>query len=187
MRAPARSLLLALAASTLVGPGRADQSARTPGPDDLPPGWSARSQRDEIRPAFAYAPTGGPKRAGAIDITHDQRAGLQGWVEKEFPVTGGEWVRFGVVRRTRNVADPRRSCLVRVRWQDDAGKMVPAAVPEARIKELGHVPSAEPEHPADGATDADGWTQVSGVYRVPPRATKAVVELHLQWAPGGRV
>lgn len=187
MRAPARSLLLALAASTLVGPGRADQSARTPRPDDLPPGWSAHSPRDEIRPAFAYAPTGGPKRAGAIVITHDQRAGLQGWVEKEFPVKGEEWVRFGAVRKTRNVADPRRSCLARVRWADDAGKMVPAAVPDARVKELAHTPSAEPEHPLDGASDADGWTSVAGVYRVPPKATKAVVELHLQWAPGGLV
>lgn len=189
MSATSRSLtLLAVLATTLfVHPGRSDDPVRTPRADDLPAGCSARSPRDEIRPAFAYDPASGPKRSGAIVITHDQRAGLQGWVEKEFPVTGGEWVRVGVARKTRGVADPRRSCLVRVRWTDDAGKMVPAAVPEARVKELGHTPSAEPEHPSDGATDADGWTTVAGVYRVPPKASKAVVELHLQWAPGGRV
>lgn len=189
MSATSRSLLLlvALAATSFVPFGRSDDPARAPKADDLPPGWSARSPRDEIRPVFAHDPTGGPKRSGAFVITHDQRAGLQGWVEKEYPVTGGEWVRFNVVRKTRNVADTRRSCLVRVRWQDDAGKMVSAVVPEGRVKELGHTPSAEPEHPTDGTTDADGWTTVSGVYRVPPKATKAVVELHLQWAPGGRV
>jgi predicted amidohydrolase len=49
------------------------------------------------------------------------------------------------------------------------------------------MPSAEPEYPADGATDADGWTTVSGTYRAPSIATRAVVELHLQWAPNGRV
>jgi predicted amidohydrolase len=182
------SLLLAtLAALAFMQPSRSDDPVRSPKAEELPHGWSVRSPREEIRPAFAYDSTGGPKRTGAFVITHDQRAGLQGWVEKEFPVSGGEWVRFGVVRKTRNVADTRRSCLVRVRWTDDAGKMVSATVPESRVKELGHTPSAEPEHPADGTTDADGWTTVAGVYQVPPKAAKAVVELHLQWTPGGRV
>jgi len=49
------------------------------------------------------------------------------------------------------------------------------------------MPSAEPDYPTDGPTDSDGWTTVSGVYRCPSKATHAVVELHLQWAPGGRV
>jgi predicted amidohydrolase len=49
------------------------------------------------------------------------------------------------------------------------------------------MPSAEPEYPADGATDAHGWTTVSGVYRAPSKARRAVVELHLQWAPRGRI
>jgi predicted amidohydrolase len=46
------------------------------------------------------------------------------------------------------------------------------------------VPTAEPEHPLDGATDAHGWTAVTARYRAPAKATKAVVELHLQWAAG---
>ena len=67
------------------------------------------------------------------------------------------------------------------------GAWCSADVPTARSRKLGHVPSAEPEHPVDGATDAQGWTTVSGVYRVPAKATRAIVELHLQWAPNGRV
>ena len=47
------------------------------------------------------------------------------------------------------------------------------------------MPSAEPDYPTDGATDSEGWTTVSGVYRAPAKATRAVVELHLQWAPKG--
>jgi len=98
-------------------------------------------------------------------------------------VSGGEVYRFYAVRKTRNVSVPRRSALVRVLWQDEAGHMVSADVPDQQVKELGHVPSAEPEYPRDGATDSRGWTTVSGVYRAPAKAKRAVVELHLQWAP----
>jgi hypothetical protein len=152
-----------------------------------PPGWTADAPRDEIRPAFSYEPKGGPKKAGSWIVTHDQRDGLDGWFQKSFAVSGGEFCRFHAVRKTRNVAVPRRSALVRVLWQDEAGRMVSADVPDSQVKELGHVPSAEPEYPVDGATDAHGWTTVSGVYRVPAKATRAIVELHLQWAPNGRV
>jgi predicted amidohydrolase len=72
-------------------------------------------------------------------------------------------------------------------WQDQAGRTVPADLPEIEIQELGHVPSAEPEYPLDGKTDAQGWTTVSGIYRAPSKAVTAKVELHLQWAPDGRV
>ncbi len=154
---------------------------------DSPSGWETVSPREEIRPAFAFDPKGGPKHAGSFVITHDQREGLDGWYQKTVPVTGGEFYRFHAVRKTTGVAVPRRSALVRVVWQDDAGKLVPADIPERQAKELGHVPTAEPEHPTDGATDAQGWAMVSGTYRAPSKATRAVVELHLQWAPNGRV
>jgi predicted amidohydrolase len=39
----------------------------------------------------------------------------------------------------------------------------------------------------DMGTDAAGWTEVAGTYRAPSKATQAVVELHLQWAPLGQV
>ena len=152
-------------------------------PDD----WQTVAPRDEIRPAFSFEPKGGPKQAGSLVVTHDRRDGLDGWFQKSFAVSGGEFRRFHAVRKTRNVAVPRRSALVRVRWQDEAGRMVSADVPERQVKELGHVPSAEPEFPVDGTTDARGWTTVSGIYRVPPKATRAIIELHLQWAPNGRV
>jgi len=35
--------------------------------------------------------------------------------------------------------------------------------------------------------DAAGWTEISDTYRAPAAAVQAIVELHLQWAPGGRV
>lgn len=171
-----------IAASSLA---RADETP-TKG-DPFPSGWTANSPRDEIRPAFSFEPHGGPKQAGSFVIRHDQREGLDGWMQKSFAVAGGEFVRFQAARKLTAVALPRRSALVRVLWQNDAGKMVSANVPEQQVAELGHTPTAEPEHPVDGETDAKGWTMVSGVYRVPAKATRAIVELHLQWAPHGRV
>jgi predicted amidohydrolase len=52
---------------------------------------------------------------------------------------------------------------------------------------VGFTGAAEAEHPADRATDAAGWTEVADTYQAPAKATHAVVELHLLWAPGGRV
>jgi predicted amidohydrolase len=150
-------------------------------------GWQACAPRDEIRPAFSFEPAGGPKQSGSWVIAHDRREGLSGWFQKAFAVTGGEYYGFSAARKTSGVSVPRRSAMVRVCWEDEAGRLVKADVPEQQAKELGHVPSAEPEYPVDGATDAQGWTAVSGIYRVPFQAARAVVELHLQWAPGGRV
>ena len=177
------TLILALVA--LAGVSLGNDS--TPRESAYPSGWSAKSPRDEIRPEFSHEPTGGPKKSGSFVIRHDDREGLDGWFEKSFPVTGGEFVRFQAIRKLTSVAVPRRSALARIVWQNDAGKLVPADVPPEQVAELGHTPTAEPEHPTDGVTDASGWTIVSGVYRVPSKATRAVVELHLQWAPGGKV
>ena len=153
----------------------------------LPGGWQAVSPRDEIRPAFSFEPAGGPAGSGSFTVTHDRRSGLDGWFQKTFSVEGGGCYRFHAVRKTTGVSVPRRSAMVRVLWQDEAGRKVSADVPEAQRKELGHVPSAEPDYPVDGAISPQGWTTVAGVYRAPAKATRAVVELHLQWAPDGRV
>ncbi|MCC7373212.1 MAG: carbon-nitrogen hydrolase family protein [Verrucomicrobiales bacterium] len=150
-------------------------------------GWQAKAPRPEIRPDFDFQPKGGPDHHGSWTIRHDRRDGLSGWFEKSFEIEGGGWYAFHAVRQTRKVENPRQSAIVRVRWQDDQGRMVSADVSEARRAELGHTPSAEPEFPTDGDTDSQGWTKVSGIYRAPTQARRAVVELHLQWAPRGRV
>jgi predicted amidohydrolase len=71
----------------------------------------------------------------------------------------------------------------RVVWQDEHGNLVPADVPLGREAAGRPVPSAEPEHPLDGETDGQGWTTLTARYRAPAKATRAIVELHIQWAP----
>lgn len=144
-------------------------------------GWTCESPRDEIRPQFRSA------GENTLIIAHDEREGLDGWFQKSFEVKGGSFYRFEVRRKTLGIKNLRQSCLVRIVWQDAKGGTVKLdAAPEYLTAGL-PMPSAEPEYPIDGQSDAEGWTRVSGVYRVPSKAAKAIVELHLQWAPGGRV
>jgi predicted amidohydrolase len=46
---------------------------------------------------------------------------------------------------------------------------------------------ARPEYPIDEESASGGWTRVFGVYRAPEEATRAKVDLHLKWSPGGRI
>lgn len=144
-------------------------------------GWSTESPREEIRPAFSSG------KNGDLIITHDKREGLDGWFQKSFPVSGGEFYRFEVKRKISGVERPRQSCLVRIAWQDEKGKMVYLDERPAGADPKLPIPSAEPEYPNDGPTNAQGWTTVGGIYKSPSKAARAIVELHLQWAPGGRV
>jgi len=136
-----------------------------------PVGWSEQSPREELRPTFS-------REGQILVIAHDARAGLDGWYQQTFPVQGGEFMKFSATRKTTGVENPRHSGLARIVWTDAKGRIVPAAVAGA---------SAEPEHPLDGPTDAQGRTTLTGTYQVPPKATQATVELHLQHAPKGRV
>ena len=176
-------MLLPIAVGTAVAAFNllADASDISPDRDE---GWTTATPRDEIKPAFDRGV--GPRGYRALTIEHDNREGLDGCWTKTYPIVGGTWYQFHCLRKAENVAVPRRSCLVRVLWTDDQGRKVRRDAPPGR----GYAPevagSAEAEHPQDGAIDAAGWTTVSGTFQAPKLATRAVVELHLQWAPGGK-
>ena len=176
-------LLAALAAWAF--PAFAGDQAR--GGTEAPAGWKASSPRAEIRPEMDYRADGGRDGRGRFVIRQDGREGLHGYWSRAFPVTGGGHYRLQAWRRVTGVATPRRSAAVRLQWQDDRGRKVPLDEPAARGYLVGWVPTAEAEYPADQQTDAAGWTEVSDTYRAPSKATRAVVELHGQWAPGGTV
>lgn len=152
-----------------------------------PEGWAAHAPRDEIRPHFAFQPKGGRDGQGGWVIEADGRDGLHGWWQKTFAVEGGQAYRFSIVRRARDVDVPRRSVVARIHWRDAQGRHVRHDEPSTATFQPGKQPQAEPEYPADGATDAQGWTEVAGVYRVPSKATQAIVELHFMWSSKGRV
>jgi predicted amidohydrolase len=149
-------------------------------------GWESQAPRDEIRPDFNYEPASADSGERLV-ISHSQREGLDGWWSKSFPVTGKTAIRFTSRRRTTGVESPRRSAVVRILWRNEKGKPVTEDRSVVSNYLNGWTPRAEADYPTDGAIGADGWTEVTGTYRVPADATQAVVELHLTWAPGGKV
>ncbi len=152
-----------------------------------PEGWSSKSPRAEIRPEFVYLPQGGPNGLGSFVIEAGEREGLLGWWEKTFEVQVGQSYRFTAHCRASKVDLPRRAAVVRVLWRDSQGRPVVRDEPTFASYRPGERPRAEPEFPADGATDESGWTSVSAVYRAPSAAGLAIVELGYRWAAGGRV
>jgi len=153
-------------------------------------GWTTVAPREEIRPHFQHTETGGKSGHGALIIRADEREGLHGWWQKTFSVTAGRHYRFSAWRRAENIAVPRRSVLARVLWRDDAGKEVKRHEGVVTNFSFGVVAFAEPEYPRDAVekgTVNNGWVEISGIYEAPPGATQARVELHLLWAPNGKV
>ncbi len=163
-------------------------SAEKPAEPESPPeGWRMKSPRDEIRPKFTHVADGGPEHRGSLVIEADQRAGLFGWWEKTFKVEGGRTYKFSVKRKIEGLALSRRSAVARVLWHNDKGGQVLHDEPSRASFVLGKRPGSEPEYPAEGAVDEQGWATVSGTYHVPSGASTAVVELGYQWEPNGRV
>lgn len=157
-------------------------------PRSEPPAeWRAEAPRDEIRPSFRYEPSGGRDGRGALVVEHDRREGLQGWWTRSYPVEGGRAYRFRAVRRVEGVELPRRGAVARILWRDAQGRAVPLDETWTRDVLRNFPLTAEAEHPTDRDTDAAGWTEVTDVYVAPSKARAAVVELHLDWSPGGRV
>jgi predicted amidohydrolase len=187
-----RRLLVKVAISmfgvvALLSAGAAGASEQTQVAAGAPEGWRPESPRDEIRPEFSYDPKGGPEAKGALVIRAGAAEGQNGFWAKTFPVTGGRYYRFQAFRKLTNVTYPRRSAVVRVDWRNEAGEQVSndRGVVEGYLRGADFPTS--PEFPMDGATDRTGWTEVAGVYRAPAEATQARVELHLMWAPGGKI
>jgi predicted amidohydrolase len=160
-------------------------SSSTPGDVNAANGWQPMAPREEIKPRFSFDAKGGPKNAGSLVVAADRREGQHGWWQKSFPITGGKTYRFHAVRRVHSVEVPRRSAMVRILWRDEKGRAVRADPPDGDGQAKGYLPTAEPEYPVDRKEQE--WTEVEGTYRAPAQATKAIVELHLRWAPGGRI
>jgi hypothetical protein len=74
-----------------------------------------------------------------------------------------------------------------IRWQDDRTRQVPRDEAVVTSYLRGATAMAETEFPAPKGTNADGWTQFSDTYRAPGQATRAIIELHLQWAVNSEV
>lgn len=152
---------------------------------DAPAGWTTGAPRNEIRPSFSYQASGGKDNGAVFAVDGSAVEGANGWWQSEIPVVGGKDYQFRVSRRSTGVVLPWRSGIVRIHWRDDQNRPVFHDDPGPKTRyDTSPTPRAEPEYPGDKSTDAQGWTEVSGVYHVPSKATRAIVELHLRWTKG---
>jgi len=151
---------------------------------DAPEGWTTWAPRDEIKPAFRF-----DAQAKTLIIESDAQEGRQGRWTRTMTVDGGKTYRFSVRRQLTGdgANDGRRTAVARVLWRDDKGRTVKHDAPSTASYAKGEVPNAEPEYLADGATDASGWTEVTGTYRAPGAAKQAVIELEFRWAAKTRL
>ncbi len=182
--------LTALAAVSLFqqAPLTAQESQTSNGPStSAPAGWTTAAPRDEIRPAFEYAPGGGADGSGCFIIRADDRLGLDGYWTRKFPLSGGKWYRVMARYKARGVQVPRRSIVMKLDWEDARDRSVPLDEPTVAGYLKGSTGTAETEHPTTRGVDAQGWTEVSDIYQAPSRATQAKVELHLQWERNAEV
>jgi hypothetical protein len=150
-------------------------------------GWTTASPRPEIQPDFVSDPKGGPQGSACLTIRADAREGLDGCWTRAFAVEGGQHYRFSALYRATHVAAPRRSVVAKLDWKDAQGHGVLLDEPAVTTVLRSMKAMAETEFPAAGAVRDDGWTEMSGVYLAPKRATQMVVRLHLQWAANAEV
>lgn len=149
-------------------------------------GWTAAAQREEIRPKFSRTAEGRSGR-GSLVIEGDGREGLDGYWRKSFEVAGGRFFRFEGYRKASGLEWPQQNAMVRIQWLDGEGKRVLDDRPLVEGYLNGFTPWAPGEFPLETRTVDRGWTLVTGTYRAPGAAKQAVVELHLQWTPKGRI
>lgn len=198
--------LTAALAATPATPATPEFSAPAPTADPALTGWSIHAPRAEIKPAFRVDLS--PEfRATPLIIDAESFDGAHGWFQTTLPVQGGSTLQFRAQYRIlKPVELPRRSVVARILWRDDQNKPVhhpDTDKPPANLKpSYGDIVRAEPEYPATlvsyfkapanpSAAEIDRMLQTgqalgefSGIYRVPPKATRAIIELHLQWTTG---
>lgn len=152
-----------------------------------PEGWEPWTPHPEIRPTFQHQTGGGRLGTPMFTIEQDDRAGLNGAWTRTLPVEGGKNYRFTSFYQAKGVSVPRRSVLVTLEWQDEDGDAVVSDEPTVAGYLKGSKGIAEPEYPSTGATDAQGWTEISGTYAAPSKAKRIRILLHSRWAPASEV
>ena len=138
-----------------------------------PDGWKPQMVRDDIAPRFWVQYTKQDEQGVEYELGMEGRGSevLDGRWERRQPVVAGKHYAFHAEFQAKQVAAPARSILARVFWLD----------PEGSRMGYDEYPNTTPQ------AGKDGWTTLSGIYRVPTGATQARLELHLRWTPKGSV
>src|SRR6185295_17038440 len=86
-------------------------------------------------------------------------------------VEPGEYFQFKAFYKAWKVDEPNRTILARILWQNSSGEAVSFIDYPAVLRDK----------------TTDGWNQIEQLYKVPPQAKKAKIELHYRWDADGAV
>ena len=140
--------------------------------------WKFVSPRDEVKPVHFQT------EDGKLGIQADDRAGLMGSWNQEYPVQGGKVYLFTARRVTNSMANPQREAIARIYWLGKDGKKVNRKNRPSTVILYKGSAKAEPEFPvATDLTKAGSIlnSHLKGTYTAPPEAISARVELHFRW------
>lgn len=151
-------------------------------------GWSFWTPREEAAPFHEVVSAGGHEGHDALVLsTGEGEQWIGGW-KKSFEIEGGSHYRLSAWRKFDGVATPRRSIVMRVLWQDEAGSPVRWDEPVKVGYGVGTIPRAEPEYPKAPKENREGeWAAFEEILKSPMGARRAVIELYLQWQGNARV
>ncbi|MCC9605102.1 carbon-nitrogen hydrolase family protein [Blastopirellula sp. JC732] len=138
--------------------------------------WRTYSPRKELEPEFRVTSEGPEGQPGYV-IEHDERDALDGAWMRTFPIKGGQHFRLSASAKLAGASYPRRQAYAEVWFTNDDEKVL---IDDAKNQ-------SRPYFAAETNTDDAGWTHFEGVFPAPPSATKAIVKLHLRWAPNSRI
>jgi predicted amidohydrolase len=144
-----------------------------PGPSSelrAPEGWHTFAVRSEIAPRFWVEPAKGKPESYALGIAGEGNGAADGRWVRTVPVVGGKHYAFSAEFNPTDVSTVSRSILARILWMDGNGQQM-----------------GEAEYPFPTGKSAAKWQRLAGTYKAPPGSTAAQTELHLRWAPRGKV
>lgn len=150
-------------------------------------GWKFSSPRPEAMPGHHISTSEGRDGKGALMAQTAEGDHWMGCWSKTFPVEGGGSYQFEVWRKFTAMAEAKRSVVVRVLWQNEAGLPVSWEEPASKGYAKGSIPRAEAEYPRDLGLGEPQWNRFADILKAPRAARIAKVELILQWAPHASV
>jgi predicted amidohydrolase/regulation of enolase protein 1 (concanavalin A-like superfamily) len=156
-----RTVILAIALLLLADPARAQEL--------MPPtggAWSSFAARPETMPAVA-ATSGSPY---ALEVYGNGVPNVYGgWRARLAGLSGGQYYRFRGKAIVQDIASPRPSVTILLRWRGSFGDIV------------------APDYVWEYGVQADGTLVYDKTLQAPSGTTAVDIELILQWSANGRV
>ncbi|MEP6951360.1 MAG: carbon-nitrogen hydrolase family protein, partial [Ginsengibacter sp.] len=133
--------------------------------------WRFESQREAIAPVWYIDSNTTYNGNQTLALAGGGKAYADGHWYNTVTVEPGEYFEFRACFAFSKVAEPNRSILARILWQDGSGELVGFAEYPAKLLKKTN----------------EGWSIIEEIYKIPAEAKTAKIELHYRWDADGIV